>query len=94
MFVWAIIEYFSLELTRLRDLICKLSTHFNYRFNKIQAAFTKFKITFRSLVWFFIWIAHFWIGFKHKDLLFSRWFWAETQTHCCTVGMQASIKEL
>ena len=49
-FFCAIIEYFSLELTRLRDLTCKLSTHFNYHFNKIQAAFTTFKITFRSLV--------------------------------------------
>ena len=49
-FFCAIIEYFSLELTRLRDLTCKLSTHFNYHFNKIQATFTTFKITFRSLV--------------------------------------------
>ena len=50
MFVCAIIEYCSPELTRLRDLPSKLSTYFNYHFNKIQAAFTTFKITFRSLV--------------------------------------------
>ena len=51
MFVGAIIEYFSLKLTRLLDFPCKISTHdFKLSFQKIQPAFTTAKTTLRSLV--------------------------------------------
>ena len=54
MFICAIIKYFSLELTSLVDLPSTLSTHdFQLSFQQIQAVFTTFKITFRSLVCFF-----------------------------------------
>ena len=52
--------FFSLELISLVDLPSKLSTHdFKLSFQQIQAVFTTFKITFRSLVYFFIQAAHF-----------------------------------
>ena len=53
-------QIFSLELISLVDLPSKLSTHdFKLSFQQTQAVFTTFKITFRSLVYFFIQAAHF-----------------------------------